>query len=232
MSFPTTPVLDTFVRPAENPLSDSGNWGGQATASQSVMQTNGTQALATASGSNGQVWNPLSLTDSEVYMTLAVLPGNNQLATLYARIVNEGSGTTSGYNLTLSQLSGTDDVLIRRITSGGTGTLAVISQDFNAGDKIGLSVIGSSPVVLTAYRFDVSSGLWGAIGSYSDSSGQHAGPGKIGFGCSQTTARLTAFGGSAPTTTQIKTVEGLAKASVKTFEGLAIASVKTIEGLA
>ncbi len=193
MAFPTTGVIDSFNRANEDPLSDGGKWsigpddfGG--TNNLRVASNECFQGVATSSNGyrNDQDYGP----DSEVYVTLSVIPTTAVL--LYLRLVNIGAGTTDGYACYFN-FSGTDDALICRVDNDslvGLGTAFTPPAPYAIGDKLGLEVIGST---LAAYVFQ--SGSWTQLGTRSD--GAYTAAGKIGVRVSDSgsNARVDDFGG-------------------------------------
>lgn len=80
MPSPSTPVLDDFNRPNENPLSDGGNWTGPfATNAGDVMAVVSNQVItATGIVSCSSYWQATSFAqDQEAYLTLPVLPATS-----------------------------------------------------------------------------------------------------------------------------------------------------------
>jgi hypothetical protein len=177
MAFPTTGVIDSFDRADEDPLSDGGKWsiGPDDFGGTNNLRVNANlckQGGATSSNGyrNDQDYGP----NSEVYVTLSVIPGT--AVVLYLRLANIGAGTTDGYAVYFN-FSGTDDALICRVDNDslvGLGSAIVPPAPFAVGDKLGLEVIGST---VAAYVFQ--SGSWTQLGTRTDST--YTAAGKIGL---------------------------------------------------
>ena len=193
MSFPTTPVLDTFNRTAEDPLSDGGKWTNNFEGSGS-LKTDGT-TCAISSGTSGQaVRNDVTPgPDCEVYVTQSAEPdvGSGSIA-LYARLVNLGAGTTDGYTLDCPrERSGTDEWrLFRRDNGVDTQLGASFLQEVINGDSMGLEIVGST---LTVY-YRSQGGGWTSLGTRTDAT--YSAAGSIGvFLNGSTSPVVNDFGG-------------------------------------
>jgi microcystin-dependent protein len=130
--------------------------------------------------------------DVAAYVTLAVKPtGSNFWAGVAARIQDaEALATYDGYFVAVFHSSGTDTLSFFRVTNNsGTILGSSISQEFSAGDRLGIRIVGNT---IEAWRYN--GGNWTLLGSREDSTYQDAG--KIGVLLGpQTTIRVDDFGG-------------------------------------
>ncbi|HSG12453.1 MAG TPA: hypothetical protein VLA22_01140, partial [Gaiellaceae bacterium] len=185
------PILDSFDRRNENPLSDSGRWtngiGGSAevglrVVSRSVLAC--TKSTICSAWRNDASYGP----DSEVWATISTLPGDGNELRLYARLQGAGASTYDGYLLRASQLPGTDELYLERVDDGTALTLLTLSRELAVGDVLLLRVSGS-----TLEAWLRSGASWSLVGSVASST--YPGAGLIGVGMSGTTGRLDDFGG-------------------------------------
>jgi len=158
MAFPTTGVLDNFNR-----ASIGSDW------TEDIYDFGDANfAISSNQASPGNIyyssawWNVETFgADSEVYVTIATLPGAGEGIGLGIRYADVGTNGVDGYNIYYEKASGTDTVIIMRLDDGSDTQLgATISQDFSAGDGIGVEAISSQIIV---YRR--SSGTWSDISS-------------------------------------------------------------------
>ena len=184
-AFPTTSVIDNFNRSNEGPP-PSASWGewdaGLKVVSNRAVGNDGT---------NHNYWNGASsdYTDVEVYTTIVTSPASLDQVCLTARF---NYGTYSGY---LIQWSKDYGLYLHRWVSGGDTTIQTDAGEFANGDSIGMSVVGSDPVVITIYK-KASGGSWASVFTYSDSNANRiTASGKIGLRTLGTTATLDDFGG-------------------------------------
>lgn len=201
-SFPLTPILDNFNRTNEGPPPSTkwtNNYGG--TDGQKVVSN----ALAYSSGNYGEDavnWNQGgSFTDVEVYITLSTLPSNGNGFALFARTDNLFNNS---YSLFWTYNSGgTDTVTLRKHVSGSGSTLGTDNFELTTGDKLGLSIVGTS---LKVWKY--TSGAWSLVRTVVDSS---LSTGVIGVYQTDTGERLDDFGGGAlnPVTCGNNLKEGL-----------------------
>jgi hypothetical protein len=184
VSFPTTPILDTFTGTDGTDLpAYSANW---ADIGLGAWEIQGNAATGTAGGINVQSWNHTYGPDSEVYGTISTKPPDGGFMSMGLR---QGSG--NGYAVEVDPLAGTDNVLLLRIDSGVSTGLATFSQELTAGDGLGASMVGS---LLTAWHRSGASGAWTAVGSTTDTTYTAAGTLSI-TNFADTTVRLDNFGG-------------------------------------
>lgn len=197
MSFPTTSVLSNFTGADEDPISEGGNWyttgpfrfGGVLNERLS-NQTVRDQDITT--GDSGSLWQVAQYgPDSEVFATIAALPGAGENVTVWCRIHNPGNATTAeGY---LGQwINGTGWNIYKMLTGSDfteIGTTAASPSPI-AGDKIGLEVIGTT---LNLYHY--TGGAWNLRVTGTDSSISGAGYIGLEFGANATEAAFDDFGG-------------------------------------
>lgn len=188
MTFPTTPILDTAVRANEGPP-PSANWTTPAAAAGFNITSN---KFAGSGVGNAAVWNPRTFgPDCEMVLQVGTLPGVGSSFSVAARCKDTGSlATIDGYTAAYTQQAGTDIVQIQRLDNGAATTLgANLSQDFTAGDSLGIRVIGS-----TIQAWYKSGALpWVLLGERTDTTYPLAGSlVMIGLG---TTGRYSNFGG-------------------------------------
>lgn len=93
--------LDTFNRPNENPLSDSGRWSNGILSSGErglrVVSNSlgGTKSTTTTAWRNSSQYGP----DAEVWTSITTRPGNGNAVRLYVRLQTPGSAAVDGYML-------------------------------------------------------------------------------------------------------------------------------------
>jgi hypothetical protein len=185
VAFPTTSVLDNFDRANTGPP-PSASWTGDA--SMAAAECKVISNTVAANASNGfDYWNPTTYgPDSECFMDIPTKPGSGQYAAVYVRFDPPGN---NGYEVELDVAAGTDSVLIFRCDNTVFTQLgASISQEFTAGDSLGLEMIGST---LQAYR---KSGTWSALGT-TRTDGTYTVAGNLALQFGDTTARGDNFGG-------------------------------------
>lgn len=189
MAFPEQGILDGFTGVDQTPITT--NWTCPLFAASGLMKRISNTLRGQGLNSNGY-WNAGNVgPDCECYLTI-VTPGlNNEELSLVARIVSEGTSNIDGYLVRLiTQSPGNDIVRIRSLTNDVTTGLGadILTEDFQAGDGFGISVVGTT---ITAYRRI--GGVWSSIGSRTDAT--YAGAGKIGVAIQGTTFVLDDFGG-------------------------------------
>lgn len=183
-----TPILDSFDRANENPLSDGGKWSNDVLGSgESGLKIVSNQLACSYASTrtawrNDQRYGP----DTEVTVTVDTKPGVGNVVRLYARLQTPGSASFDGYELRFLHNSGTDQVLIERVDASVFTTLRTVDQELTAGDELKLRVIGSS---IQAWRYDGLS--WSEVGEVSDST--YTGRGYVGVGLRGTSGRLDDF---------------------------------------
>ena len=172
-SFPVNGILDNFNRANEGPP-PSASWGG-------IIETgnNGLRVLSNQLVSNGAIASGyLSTTygpDTEAYYTLG---DNGDRQCLCIRLASVGTASPTGYCVMVNVIAGA--LQLFRI-DGGIGSRTQlgsnVTETFSIGDKVGITVVGST---LTMYYAPVSTGVWGAVGTPQTDSTLTA-AGKIGL---------------------------------------------------
>ena len=191
-------IVDTFNR-ANETLSDGGRWTNGIVGGSETGLTVSSNTLACTFTTTCTAWrnNAQYGADAESYATISTLPGAGNAVRLYLRLQTPGSATVDGYMLLFSQATGTDSVLIYRITNGGLTGILTVGQEFATGDRLLFRAQGST---LEAWRNDGTT--WSRIGFVSDTTYPNAG--YAGVGLRGTTGRLDDFGartlGAAPPT--------------------------------
>jgi hypothetical protein len=186
VAFPTTSVLDTFDRADVGPP-PSASWSADTVTGPSGLKVVGN--LVAVSQANGfDYWNVATYgPDSEVFLDVTTKPGNGNYFAVYLRFDPVGH---NGYEAELDVAAGTDTTGIWREDNAVFTQLgASISQEFAAGDALGLEMVGST---LQAYRR--SSGVWSALGT-TRTDATYAVAGRLAAQFGDTIARGNDFGG-------------------------------------
>jgi Fibronectin type III domain len=180
-------ALDTFNRANENPLSP-GLWGdGIAGNSERSLQVVSNQCASDRNSWATAWWRTQLGANSEAYATVSTLPGNGNGIRLYTRLQSPGSSGADGYVLVYNQLSGTDQVLLYRMTNGALTQLASANWEVAAGNRLLLRASG------TALESWIRVGAtWTRLSRVTDST--YTGAGYVGVGIRGKTGRLDDFG--------------------------------------
>ena len=184
------PIVDSFNRPNENPLSDAGRW------------TNGDHRL----GRDRSLHHPEHCSparsrrparpgvttaqygpDVEVWARLATLPGDGQPAPPVRAHPAARHRGLRRLHAAHHPAAGTDQVLLERVDNGALVNLLTVNQELAAGDTLLLRVKGTT---VEAWRHDGSA--WSRLGFVADST--YAAAGYVGIGLRGTTGRLDDFG--------------------------------------
>ena len=182
------PVVDSFNRRNENPLSDAGRWSngivGSAETGLRVAsnQLEGTRTTTCTAWRNNTLYGP----NAEAWARITTLPGNGNSFLLYVRLNQAGAGG-SGYRLRTVQQSGVDQVFIERIDAGVSFTLLTMNQELAVGDTLLIRAVGQS---LEAWHKRGTA--WTRLGAATDSTYQSGG--RVGVGIRGKTGRLDDFG--------------------------------------
>ncbi|HEX2428164.1 MAG TPA: hypothetical protein VHI53_09545, partial [Gaiellaceae bacterium] len=182
-------ILDTFNRVNENPLSFAGRWGstGIIGNSERSLKVVSNQCASDRTQWASGWWATQLGVDSEAYATIATLPGNGNGVRLYARLQTPGSSAVDGYVLLYNQLSGTDQVLLYRMTNGVLTQLASVNREVAIGNTLLLRAKG------TALEAWIKSGsTWTRLSQVTDSTFTAAG--FAGLGIRGKTGRVDDFG--------------------------------------
>ena len=195
-SFPTTSVLDTFIRANENPLNAT-NWTCPFFSANSLKIVSN-QAVGQVSDSACE-WNTSFGPETEVYVTVATLPTANSSTQLFARWSGGASG--SGYQILYCNSGGAScdcgvsGFCIARFNSGSPTILATNATTLSGGDSYGSILKGA---VVSVYK--KTGGVWGSSPVFSATDGTPIlTSGDIALGAEDTTAAFTNFGGGTGT---------------------------------
>lgn len=179
MAFPTTSLLDDFNRGDSSSLGS--NWT-EGDCEPDTPDGIGFQISSNTAKNSGGIsasarWNVSTFgADSEVYTTMNNVPtGDGDRFMIYARIVQPGSSTFDGYALCLRLTVAQLQFRLIRWDDGSRTDIATQAVTFNAGDKMGLEIIGST---LKGYRYNGST--WSQEITTTDSN--HTAAGYLGFG--------------------------------------------------
>lgn len=179
MAFPTTGLLDDFNRADETPVAGFSNLLGLGALEIVTNVVEG--AAANASG----FWNAADFgADCEVYADIATKPAAGANLSIFLRTQEEGGATVDGYYVVANSVSGSanDTFQINRLDNRAATQLgATITQEYAAGEKMGLEAIGDQ---ITAYWH--SAGVWNNLGSRTDAT--YGAAGGIGIGFSSATS--------------------------------------------
>ena len=182
------PLVDSFDRANENPLSDAGRWSnGVIGAAETGLHVTTNQLACTRTTTctawrNGAQYGP----DAESWARLATLPGTSNSLRLYVRLSQAGAGG-SAYMLRTIQQTGVDQVLLERLNTGTIVTRLTIPQELAAGDTLLLRAKGTA---IEAWRHDGAG--WARLGVVQDST--YTAAGFAGVGIRGTTGRVDDFG--------------------------------------
>lgn len=198
MAFPTTSVLDNFTGTDGTDLPVySANWA-QSNTNWPNLEIQANAATGTVSSAvQADHWTAATFgPDSEAFVTITTKPsaGSWDFVQVMARLQGVGGAdTVDGYDCYMNVAAGTDVAGIERIDNGVFTLLgAEASQEWAAGDALGLEIIGTTSNI-KMYR-KPSGGSWAQLGStQSDSTYQNAG--SIGIMVGNTTGRSDDFGG-------------------------------------
>ena len=182
------PVVDSFDRGNENPLSDGGRWSNGIIGSAETGLRVTSNQLASTKNTTCTAWRKTESygPDVESWARITTLAGTGNSFLLYARLSNAGAGG-SGYRVRTLQQAGTDQVFIERIDSGVIVTRLTMSQELAVGDTLLLRAKGQS---IEAWH--KRGATWTQLGAVSDSTYQTAG--RVGVGIRGKTGRLDDFG--------------------------------------
>lgn len=230
MAFPTTGVLDAFTRANNNGLgadyAKGFNFG--TAANRLGISSNQAAPVANPFGEDVHIVAAFG-PDCEAFMTVVTPPATGGDFGLSCR--HSGSGATAqGYRVTVFKLAGTDEVKVNKITNGSTQAQigATVTQEFSAGDKLGMEVTGSNPTTINVYRQAAGSGTWDLVASVQDSSSPITATGNIGLYAFGSAARLDDFsGGTIASGPIIRTIDPVISTSA--LQNLIVAKLYTID---
>ena len=182
------PVVDSFDRPNESPLSDAGRWANLASGAATTLAVNNNQLACTLSTTCSAWRNPTTYgPDTEVWARITTLPGTTNQLRLYARLQQPSGANWDGYMLRTNQLAGPDELYLERIDNGNVVSLLTMSQELAAGDTLLLRVQGTT---LQVWRR--SGTTWSQLGKVDDSTYDSAG--SVGVALRGKIGRLDDFG--------------------------------------
>jgi RHS repeat-associated protein len=191
---PTTPILDNFNRPNEDPLSQSGAWSPiPITGSGETLEVVG-NAVAQNEGETvpAKSFRVQQFSgDVEVHARIAVVPNNFQEFNLFLHLQNPGTASVQGYGMQWLHWFPNDAVTIQKWTNGTPANIAgpVGLAKPVAGDTFLLRRVGQS-IQLWLERSDVWTNLLSANdGAYNS--------GHLGLGNDDEFGRWDDFGGGA-----------------------------------
>lgn len=191
MAFPTTNnILDNFNR-ADGAIGS--NWSlGHSYAGINFMTISSNQARPQGSDYIIIYWNPATYGPNiEAYVTLPVQTTiSNDGPGLYARLVQVGTGTLDGYELSFEN-SGHSWNIYRVDNGVNTKLGATVDPSTSNGDKGGLEIIGST---IKGYKY--SGGSWTEVISRTDTTYSAAGYFGLYGGSDDANYRLDDFGGA------------------------------------
>jgi hypothetical protein len=168
-----TTRTDNFNRANETPLASP--WGTCFGGGARLVSNAVTSTVSTESGSYyADTWGA----DQESMGTIGNLSPNNN----YAELIVRGDGNGNAFVLATDGQSGAGHTEFGRFTNGSFTLLDGVSATFANGDRMRLTVSGSSgSITLTAYR-DTGSG-WTQVGQLTGQTGPNSGaPGVGAFG--------------------------------------------------
>jgi YD repeat-containing protein len=194
---PTTPVLDTFDRPDEDPLSQAGNWAPLSIdGSGPTLEVLGGTAGHDEGDVTGDSYRSLDVSpgDAEAYGAIAVVPDDQRTMSLFLDLQEAGTAGVDGYEARWFHWIARDGLYVRKVVNGVSTNLP--------GSPVEIPNQGDEPVAGDALLFRrVGSALelWHKRGAtwslrLSTSDGSYQG-GKIGLGTNGTKARWDDFGG-------------------------------------
>lgn len=163
---PTTPLVDTFNRPPENPVSQGGRWSASAINGGQRLQV--ANALLQSTGTTGSAFRVGNQDpDMEAHVSIAVSPQNGNGIVLFVTLQDVGTAAWDGYGLRIYKQIGGYLWQLYKYTNGSGAPIG--TQSWNgiplSGDRILLRRAGSS---LQAWHY--TSGTWTLRLSASDGS--------------------------------------------------------------
>lgn len=190
-AFPTPAVTDAFTR-SNNGSSLGANWG-QWWNGDGPLGINGNQAYVSTNDYGDSYYNVATYVDTDVSILIPTLPPVNSIVYLGGRIASPNTGSLGGYQLTYTQLSGTDTIILFRIHNATETSLVTYNQNLSAGNGIGMRITGNGATV-SIESFYYNGSAWVSLGTYSDTNANRktaAGYGAIGT--NHSTTRLDDF---------------------------------------
>ena len=188
MAFPSTPILDSFNRADENPLSGGGNWTAPIYSGEGPLKlaSNTVTSSLVAPAPCGDYWSTTKYgPNCEVYATLA--GGAPNTFSLWARINNPNTGSEQGYLLDVNATNG--QVRVRYTVGSNRTNIVAISLTPGNGDKLGMRLVNNA---IQAW-WQPSGGVWVLLFTCADE--HYRAAGFIGLRSESDTCLLDDFGG-------------------------------------
>lgn len=184
MSFPTTPVIDSF--------SDSVMTGWNA-ALFGDIQDDGSVALGTnntAPGYNIRVWGTPYSEPQEIYATISTKGATGNSVILGCMIKDETVlANIDGYQIVVTVSAGTDTWSLQRVDNGSATTLTSGTQEYSSGDAFGVRVANGT---ISAW-YSSGGGAYTMLGSATDTT--YTGTGYLSLSVTYANIRIDNFGG-------------------------------------
>lgn len=191
MTFPSTSVLDQFNRAA--PLGSG--WSSPVVPGDATPTITSNQVSVGSAAYGSTYWNAGTFgPDGEVYITIPTLVANNEACGIFFRVSNPNAAGLTCYLVEYQRKpAATDLTKLFRYDNSTTLTQvgSSISQEFSAGDTLGVKFLGSTYRV---YRNGAQIGSDLTDATYKTA-------GYIGLELENTTGRLDDFGGGTVTNT-------------------------------
>ena len=183
------PILDSFNRRNENPLSDAGRWSNGVIGSSEAGLRVVSNTLACTKSTTCTAWrnNVTYGPDTEVWARVATLPGTGNQFRLYAALQQAGLSNHSGYMLRTNQLAGTDQLSLERIDGGAIVTRLTVAHELAVGDTVLLRVKAA-----TLEAWVKRGATWSLLGSVVDTT--YSAAGRVAVGIRGKNGRLDDFG--------------------------------------
>ncbi len=198
-AFPTTPVLDTFNRANEDPLSGGGNWAGpilNGLNQMKVVSNGAMQSTSVPLQSGTSYWNAATFgPGSEVYFELTTVWANNSSDVwTWCNGSNENTGSVDGYAMVAGRSSGTWDWYAYRLDNGTWTQLGAMlgTQTLSAGDAVGIDC-GRTGDFQAYYK--ASGGSWVTLGTTRNDTTYTSGHIGLSKGYLDSTSVVDNFGG-------------------------------------
>ena len=191
MAFPVSSVIETFTG-ADNTQPPNSSWTNDWDGGGGGFKITTNRAVGVG-GYNTAWYSAVSYAAGcEAYITVAVLPASNSHA---VGVLQRGKdlaggvgGVADGYIVFYRRQAGTDTVEVFRIDNNAYTLLgASLSQEFTAGDSLGVEIIEST---ITVY-YKAGAGAWTSLGTRSDST--YPGGGFAGIASDGTVAAIDDF---------------------------------------
>lgn len=191
-----TPIIDSGAGANENPL--GGAWANLLTVLDPLKRASNVFAASTGSGLDGS-YRPGTIyaSDCEFYVRIASVPGTGEQNFLYARLQGAGGNGTgfNGYSLEFGKDGVGNFILDVDVLTNASGVQVpgtfYGAGTWSIGDYVGIRCIGSS---VESWYKPVATGVWGRVGSGTDSTYSAGGP--VGLALTVTSTADQLGGGS------------------------------------